>query len=289
MSKAHLCYPYSIHSIRVAYILDNGKFIEDTAYFNVKSNIDQKGCIEIKLFKGLDIDLKCRCEYSNDHIKFSYIYFCKSGLGGKSEIIWNEYKESLALKKIPFYPEEKKHKYETYICSHDDYYHCCKKSCFCVEVISHPYYRESDFIPREPYKDPNAPLAAGVFGAFFGTAAAFILGPAAIPVIGLAGWTAATGLSGTAILVGVLGGGGAISSYFATLNNDGKICINLPTINVGNSQERPVNEIGVPIYLRESDYQQFDTKMTKSDLINKINNHPITAMIAQYPRLFKKT
>jgi len=80
MSKAHLCYPNSVHIIRVAYILDDGKFIEDTAFFNVKSNVYKKGCIEIKLFKGLDIDLTCRCKYLNDHIIFSYIYFCKSSL-----------------------------------------------------------------------------------------------------------------------------------------------------------------------------------------------------------------
>ena len=63
----------------------------------------------------------------------------------------------------------------------------------------------------------------------------------------------------------------------------------MPTINIGNCNGRDVNEIGVPIYLNESDYQHFDTNMTKSDLINKINNHPITALITQYPRLFKKT
>ena len=33
MSKAHLCYPYSIHSITVHFILNDGKFVEDTAYF----------------------------------------------------------------------------------------------------------------------------------------------------------------------------------------------------------------------------------------------------------------
>ena len=33
MSKAHLCYSNSFHSITVRYILENGIFIEDTAYF----------------------------------------------------------------------------------------------------------------------------------------------------------------------------------------------------------------------------------------------------------------
>ena len=262
--------------------------------FYVKSNEDKKGCIEIKLFKGLDIDLTCSCEYGgyfNDHVILSYTYHCKCWRGCKRDIIWNEYKEKVELKKIGFYPEEKKYKFDTYICDNGlTYYNCDKKSCFCVEVISHPYYRESDFIPREPYRDPNAPIAAAIFGAFFGTAAAFILGPAAIPVIGLSSWTAATGLSATAVLTGVLGGGGAISSYFSTLNSsDGKVCVNSPTINIGNCNGRDVNEIGVPIYLKASDYQHFDTNMTKSDLINKINNHPITTLIAQYPGLFKKT
>jgi hypothetical protein len=54
MSKAHLCYPNSVHSIRVAYILDDGKFIEDTAFFNVKSNVDKMNMIGIDLFQCLN-------------------------------------------------------------------------------------------------------------------------------------------------------------------------------------------------------------------------------------------
>jgi len=137
MSKAHLCYPNSIHSIRVSYILNDGNFIEDTLYINIK----------------------------------------------------------------------------TYICDE------CNNTCVVMEIISHPYYRESDFIPRQPYRDSNAPIAAGIFR----TASAFILGPVTIPVIGLSGWTAATWLSATVVLTGVLGSGVAISSYIATLNSsDGK-------------------------------------------------------------------
>ena len=76
MSKAHLCYPNSIHSIRVAFILDDRQFIEDTVYFNVKSNVNEKDSINIKLFKGLNIDLECMCEYGNDEISIGYNFKC---------------------------------------------------------------------------------------------------------------------------------------------------------------------------------------------------------------------
>ena len=276
MSKTSFCYPNSIYSIRVAYILDDGKFIEDTAYFNIKSNINKCNNNEIKLFKDLNIDLTCKCKYEKDKVTLIVCFYCD--ICGDPTCISNY------IDKLSFYSNKIKPVYDKYCCL------ICKKTSIIIEMNFNSYYRESDFIPREPYRDPNAPYEAAIFGAFFGTAAAFILGPAAIPVIGLSSWTAATGLSATAVLTGVLGGGGAISSYFSTLNSsDGKVCVNSPTINIGNCNGRDVNEIGVPIYLKASDYQHFDTNMTKSDLINKINNHPITTLIAQYPGLFKKT
>ena len=73
MSNAHLFYPNCISSIRVAYILDNRTFIEDTAYFNVKSNINYLIKTNIKLFKGLNIDLKCMCEYGNVELRIGII------------------------------------------------------------------------------------------------------------------------------------------------------------------------------------------------------------------------
>ena len=281
MSKAHLCYPNSFHSITVRCILENGNFIEDTAYFYVKSNINEEKTIKIQLFKNLCIGsyTLCYCTYGNDKVTLYTDCHCDRC---NRNCPYSRIIHGSNDGKLKYFPDKTTPYYEVGTCY-------CKDACIITESQINNYYRESDFIPREPYRDPNAPYEAAIFGAFFGTAAAFILGPAAIPVIGLSGWTAATGLSATAVLTGVLGGGGAISSYFATLNSsDGKVCVNLPTINIGNCNGRDVNEIGVPIYLKESDYQHFDTNTSKSDLINKINNHPITTLIAQYPRLFKK-
>ena len=270
MSKTSFCYPNSIYSIRVAYILDDGKFIEDTAYFNIKSNINKCNNNEIKLFKDLNIDLTCKCKYEKDKVTLIVCFYCD--ICGDPTCISNY------IDKLSFYSNKIKPVYDKYCCL------ICKKTSIIIEMNFNSYYRESDFIPREPYRDPNAPITAAIFGVFFGTLLGFILGPGAISIIS---WTTPPPPN-TTVLTCVLVN--AVSSYLTTSNsNDGKVSINLPTINVGNCNGRDLNEIGIPIYLKESDYQHFETNTSKNDLINKINNHPITTLIAQYPRLFKKT
>jgi len=71
MSKAHLCYPNSIHSITVGFILDDGKFVKDTAFFNVKSNINEEKTISVRLFDKIHYGscrTICYCRYGNDKI-----------------------------------------------------------------------------------------------------------------------------------------------------------------------------------------------------------------------------
>ena len=277
MSKVHLCYPNSFHSITVRCILENGNFIEDTAYFYVKSNINEKDSIDIRLFKDFwDLDITSDCTYGNNELMIGYSFRCHYCRTRKSrDISWGK------NKKISFYPDIMADFYDTIS--------CCEKSCFIITINPNPYYIEFDFESKQPYRDPNAPILAGIFGLFAGAATALTFDVAGIPLVEMAALGATTGLTPIAAGVLTLGGSGTISSYFSTLSNDGNLCINLPTINVGNSQGRALNEIGVPIYLTESDYQQIATNTSKSDLINKFNNHPITSLIAQYPGLFKKT
>ena len=278
MSKAHLCYPYSIHSITVRFILNDGKFVEDTAFFNVKSNINEEKTISVNLFEKNHYGscrTTCYCRYGNDKIILYTKQTCdRCGYPCPS----SELSPSDNNGKITYYPRSYDPHYASSICN------CCGYTCIITETRINPYYRESDFIPREPYRDPNAPITAAIFGAFFGILLGFILGPGAISIIS---WTTPPPPN-TTVLTCVLVN--AVSSYLKTSNSrDGQVCINLPTINVGNCNGRDLNEIGIPIYLKESDYQHFETNTSKSDLINKINNHPITTLIAQYPRLFKKT
>ena len=280
MSKASFCYPYSIHSTRVAYILNDGKFVEEIAIFRIGEFESGYGTVYEYLFKNINIDgsaVTCQCINDNQKITLETKFrcgFCKSRRTVTVNLNGNG--------KIDFYPTKYPNQIGSIICD-------CNKSCIIIESQINAYYRESDFESKQPYRDPNAPFAAAIFGAFAGVATALTFGAAGIPLAGMAALGATTGLTPIVASVLTLGGSGAISSYFSTLSNDGNLCINLPTINVGNSQGRALNEIGVPIYLTESDYQQIATNTSKSDLINKFNNHPITSLIAQYPGLFKKT
>jgi hypothetical protein len=162
---------------------------------------------------------------------------------------------------------------------------CCGYTCIISITQINPYYRKSDFEAKQPYRDPNAPFAAAIFGLWAGAATALTFGAAGIPLAGMAALGATTGLTPIAAGVLTLGGSGAISSYFATLNN-GSLTVSLPSLTVGESNNRPVNEIGVPIDLKNSDYQRYTTNTTKNDLINKIKNQSIDSVKAQYPRLF---
>ena len=276
MSKASFCYPYSIHSIRVAYILNDGKFIEETAIFRIGEFESGYGSTSKCLFKNINIDgsgVTCQCINDNQKITLETYFrcgFCKSGrtvtvyLNGDG--------------KIDFYPTKYPNQIGSIICD-------CNKSCIIIESQINAYYRESDFESKQPYRDPNAPFAAAIFGAFAGVATALTFGAAGIPLAGMAALGATTGL--TPIAAGVLTLGGAISSFINT-NNNGSLTVSLPSLTVGEYNNRPVNEIGVPIDLKDSDYQRYTTNTTKNDLINKIQNQSIDSVKAQYPRLFAK-
>jgi len=274
MSKARLYYPYSIHSVRFAYILDDGNFIEETLNININTNKNETDNFDREIFKNINIDntkIDCCVDYGNDKISVSCRIDCNCGFPRSFYIF---------KKKIQF-SEDKKHLFKTYICDE------CNNTCVAMEIISHPYYRESDFEPKEPYRDPNAPFAAAIFGLWAGAATALTFGAAGIPLAGMAALGATTGLTPIAAGVLTLGGSGAISSYFNTLNN-GSLTVSLPSLTIGEFNNRPVNEIGIPIDLRESDYQRYTTNTTKNDLINKIQNQSIDSVKEQYPRLFAK-
>jgi len=276
MSKASFCYPYSIHSTRIAYILNNGTFVEETSIFRIGEFESEYGAVYECLFKNINIDgseVTCQCINDNQKITLETFFrcgFCKSGrtvtvyLNGDG--------------KIDFYPTKYPNQIGSIICD-------CNKSCIIIESQINAYYRESDFESKQPYRDPNAPFAAAIFGAFAGVATALTFGAAGIPLAGMAALGATTGL--TPIAAGVLTLGGAISSFINT-NNNGSLTVSLPSLTVGEYNNRPVNEIGVPIDLKDSDYQRYTTNTTKNDLINKIQNQSIDSVKAQYPRLFAK-
>ena len=67
MSEELRFYPYNWHWIRVSYILDNGNFIEDTAYFCVKAGVDS--CIERQLFEGKTHNkVMCECVKESEKV-----------------------------------------------------------------------------------------------------------------------------------------------------------------------------------------------------------------------------
>ena len=278
MSKASFCYPYSIHSTRVAYILNDGKFVEETAIFRIGEFESGYGTVYEYLFKNINIDgsaVTCQCINDNQKITLETKFrcgFCKSRRTVTVNLNGNG--------KIDFYPTKYPNQIGSIICD-------CNKSCIIIESQINAYYRESDFESKQPYRDPNAPFAAAFFGLFAGVATALTFGAAGIPLAGMAALGATTGLTPIAAGVLTLGGSGAISSYFNTLNN-GSLTVSLPSLTVGESNNRPVNEIGVPIDLKDSDYQRYTTNTTKNDLINKIQNQSIDSVKAQYPRLFAK-
>ena len=278
MSKAHLCYPYSIHSIRVAFILDDGKFIEETAIFRIGEFESGYGSTSKCLFKNINIDgsgVTCQCINDNQKITLETYFrcgFCKSGRTVTVKLNGDG--------KIDFYPTKYPNQIGSITCD-------CNKSCIIIESQINAYYRESDFESKQPYRDPNAPFAAAIFGAFAGVATALTFGAAGIPLAGMAALGATTGLTPIAASVLTLGGSGAISSFINT-NNNGSLTVSLPSLTVGESNNRPVNEIGVPIDLKDSDYLRYPMNTTKEDLINKLKNQSLDSVKAQYPRLFAK-
>ena len=279
MSKASFCYPYSIHSIRVAYILNDGKFIEETAIFRIGEFESGYGSTSKCLFKNINIDgsgVTCQCINDNQKITLETYFrcgFCKSGRTVTVKLNGDG--------KIDFYPTKYPNQIGSITCD-------CNKSCIIIESQINAYYRESDFESKQPYRDPNAPFAAAIFGAFAGVATALTFGAAGIPLAGMAALGATTGLTPIAASVLTLGGSGAISSFINT-NNNGSLTVSLPSLTVGESNNRPVNEIGVPIDLKDSDYLRYPMNTTKEDLINKLKNQSLDSVKAQYPRLFKKT
>jgi hypothetical protein len=279
MSKASFCYPNSIHSTRVAYILNDGKFIEETAIFRIGEFESGYGSTYECLFKNINIDgsgVTCQCINDNQKITLETYFrcgFCKSGRTVTVNLNGDG--------KIDFYPTKYPNQIDSIICD-------CNKSCIIIESQINAYYRESDFESKQPYRDPNAPFAAAIFGAFAGVATALTFGAAGIPLAGMAALGATTGLTPIAASVLTLGGSGAISSFINT-NNNGSLTVSLPSLTVGESNNRPVNEIGVPIDLKDSDYLRYPMNTTKEDLINKLKNQSLDNVKAQYPRLFKKT
>ena len=277
MSKASFCYPYSIHSIRVAYILNDGKFIEETAIFRIGEFESGYGSTSKCLFKNINIDgsgVTCQCINDNQKITLETYFrcgFCKSGRTVTVKLNGDG--------KIDFYPTKYPNQIGSITCD-------CNKSCIIIESQINAYYRESDFESKQPYRDPNAPFAAAIFGAFAGVATALTFGAAGIPLAGMAALGATTGLTPIAAGVLTLGGSGAISSFINT-NNNGSLTVSLPSLTVGESNNRPVNEIGVPIDLKDSDYLRYPMNTTKEDLINKLKNQSLDSVKAQYPRLFK--
>ena len=278
MSKASFCYPYSIHSIRVAYILNDGKFIEETAIFRIGEFESGYGSTSKCLFKNINIDgsgVTCQCINDNQKITLETYFrcgFCKSGRTVTVKLNGDG--------KIDFYPTKYPNQIGSITCD-------CNKSCIIIESQINAYYRESDFESKQPYRDPNAPFAAAIFGAFAGVATALTFGAAGIPLAGMAALGATTGLTPIAASVLTLGGSGAISSFINT-NNNGSLTVSLPSLTVGESNNRPVNEIGVPIDLKDSDYLRYPMNTTKEDLINKLKNQSLDSVKAQYPRLFAK-
>ena len=265
MSKSSFCYPYSIHSTRVAYILNNGTFVEDTAIFCIKES-EKEAVDECCLFKNINIDgsdVICKYEYENRKIKLETYFrcgFCKSVDQLPVKISTDE--------KIEF------NHTNSIICQ-------CNKSCIIIESQIN-LYRKSDFKFKQPYE---APYAAAIFGLFVGIATAFIFGTD-ITFLQMEPYKPPNLTTPIATGLLTLGDSGVISSFINT-NNNGSLTVSIPSLIIGDIKNRFVNKIGIPIDLKDSDYQRYSTNTSKEDLINKLKNQSLDSVKAQYPRLFK--
>jgi hypothetical protein len=131
-------YPYNWHWIRVSYILDNGNFIEDTAYFCVKAGVDS--CIERQLFEGKTRN-KVMCECIKEGEKVILRVYLQGHLNWNCRYYWYDRigsNHNTTYKPIFLTIEN------------DD-------ECIVAEFKFQPYYH--------PFKRPlNSGLAAGIFG-----------------------------------------------------------------------------------------------------------------------------
>jgi len=258
MSEELNFHPYNWHCIRVSYILDNGNFIEDTAYFCVKAGVDSH--IERQLFEGKTRN-KVMCECIKEGEKVILRVF----LG------WNY--SGFEVNRVENYPTKYDEEFVTLEVKYDD-------ECIIAQFQMQPYY-------WKPYRDPNAPLAAAIFGIFGGVATALTLGAAAPALlaagVGVSGACAATGLSPIAVAVLSLGTAGGASSYYETVRT-GEFTVNVPTINISQQEYNRLST-----YEKHNvSYTEFQTPVSKQTLLNKLRDEDINSVRRQYPRLFSK-
>ena len=257
MSEELSYHPYNWHWKRVSYILNNGKYIEDTAYFCVKQGVDAH--IERQLFEGKTYQkVMCEC------IKESEKVILRVYLGGKNL--------GFEVNRIENDPT----KYDPDFVTLENHY----DECIVAQLQFQPYF-------WKPYRDPNAPLAAGIFGLFAGVATAFTLGLAAPALlsagVGVSGACAVTGLSPIAVTALSLGTVGGVSSYYETLRS-GEFTVNMPTINISQQE---YNQLSSSQKCNVS-YTEFNTGVSKQTLLNKLKNEDLNSVRRQYPRLFSK-
>jgi len=257
MSEELSYHPYNWHWIRVSYILNDGTFIEDTAYFCVKQDVDSN--IERQLFEGKTRQkVKCECIKEGTRVTLR-VYLGREGKEFHIDKIQNDtpYAEEIVTLENDYYDE-----------------------CIIGQIQFQPYF-------WKPYRDPNAAVAAGIFGLWAGLATIATLGIAAPALLaaapGVAAWSGATGLSPIAVCALTYGTAGGVSSYYYTAKN-GQFTVNLPTIhmsiqdynNLSSNQKRDV------------EYIKFNTGISKRDLLNKLRNEDLNSVRRQYPRLFSK-
>ena len=258
MSEELSYHPYNWHWIRVSYILDNGKYIEDTAYFCVKQGVDAH--IERQLFEG-----KTRNKVICECIKEAEKVILRVYLG------WNYM--GFEVNRVENYPTTYNQEFVTLEVKYDD-------ECIIAQFQIQPYF-------WKPYRDPNAPLAAAIFGIFGGVATAFTLGLAAPALlsagVGVSGACAVTGLSPIAVTALSLGTVGGVSSYYETLRS-GEFTVNMPTINISQQE---YNQLSSSQKCNVS-YTEFNTGVSKQTLLNKLKNEDLNSVRRQYPRLFSK-
>jgi hypothetical protein len=253
-----LCYhPYNWHWIRVTYILNDGMFIEDMACFCVKQDVDSN--IECQLFKGKSKqDVRCRCRKEGTKVTL-LVYLGSENKGFSIDKIRNDdqYTEEIITLENTYYDE-----------------------CIIAQIQFQPYF-------WKPYRDPNAAVAAGIFGLWGALLTVATLGVAAPAVLaaapGVAAWSGATGLSTIAVSALGYGTAGGISSYYYTAQN-GQFTVNLPTIHISIQE---YNNLSIS-QKRDIEYVKFDTGISKRDLLNKLKNEDINSVRRQYPRLFSK-
>jgi hypothetical protein len=257
MSEELNFHPYNWHWIRVSYILDNGNFIEDTAYFCVKAGVDSS--VRRQLFEGkTNNGVLCECIKEGEKVTLN-VYF-----GYQLKYYWYDRigNNDTTTYKPNFLTIE-----------NDD-------ECIVVEFQFQPYY-------WKPYRDPNAPIAAAIFGIFGGVATALTLGAAAPALlaagVGVSGACAATGLSPIAVAVLSLGTAGGVSSYYETART-GEFTVNMPTINISQQEYNRLSSYEK----RNVSYTEFYTPVSRQTLLHKLKNEDIDSVRRQYPRLFSK-